>query len=89
MRHAFIVTVLLLAATSVSAWAAETTAEPAHPTNHAAKTTHAKPAHAKSAHAKAAKTQEMSAEKRRDLERRIEALEQKYEMQPAAEPGAR
>ena len=82
MRHAFTVAVLLLAMTSVGAWAAETATEATHKTKHATKATQAKRAHAK------AKTQEMSPEKRRDLERRIEALEQKYEMQPAAEPGA-
>jgi len=84
MRKAFTVAVLLLATTSVAAEAAETTTETAPTAKHAAKAAHTKPAHAK-----AAKAQQMSPEKRRDLERRIEALEQKYEMQPAAEPGAK
>lgn len=84
MRQAFMVAVLLLATASVGARAAETTTDTAPKAKHAGRPTHAKPAHAK-----AAKTQPTSPEQRRDLERRIEALEQKYEMQPAAEPGAK
>jgi len=84
MRQAFMVGVLLLATTSVGARAAETTTHTAPKAKHAGRPTHARPAPAK-----AANPQQMSPEKRRDLERRIEALEQKYEMQPAAEPGAK
>ena len=87
MRHAITMAVLVLATTSAGAWAADTTSQATKPdAAHARKAAHGTAAHAKPAHAKA---EQMSAEKRRDLERRIEALEQKYEMQPAAEPGAK
>ncbi|MCC6847738.1 MAG: hypothetical protein IT294_04495 [Deltaproteobacteria bacterium] len=54
-----------------------------------------KPKAAKSAKTTKSKPQAMSEAKRRDLERRIEALEQKYEMQyretdsPTGAPGAK
>ena len=86
MRHAITVALLLVAATAAGAWAADTTTQTKPKAAHAKKTAHATAAHGKPAHAKA---DQMSPEKRRDLERRIEALEQKYEMQPAAEPGAK
>jgi len=83
MRQAMTVAVLLVAIGSAGAWAAETTTDTTHAkpkAKHTARAHHAKPA--------PANAQQMSPEKRRDLERRIEALEQKYEMQPAEQPGA-
>jgi Ni/Co efflux regulator RcnB len=86
MRFVTLTAVLLLALAATAA----------HATDAAQPTTKAKAKHAKPAatSAKRAKPAAMSEEKRRDLERRVEALERKYEMQyretdtPTGAPGA-
>jgi TolA-binding protein len=91
MRSITLSALLMVAVAAGAAHAADTTQPPAKPKHHKTAAASATKPKAK-AHAK---QQPMSEEKRRDLERRIEALEQKSEMQyheadtPNGAPGAK
>ena len=92
MRSITLTALVLVAVAAGAAHAADTTQPKAKATHHKTAAASATKPKAKSAHAK---QQPMSEEKRRDLERRIEALEQKSEMQyhetdtPNGAPGAK
>jgi len=94
MRSITLTALVLVAVTTGAgaAHAADTTQPQTTPKHHKTAATHATKPKAKAAHAK---QQPMSEAKRRDLERRIEALEQKSEMQyheadtPNGAPGAK